>query len=121
LALEALFAGEAEELARVALKLARGGDTVALKMIFDRLSPPPRGRLVCIPGFPKIKSLADVPGAMAHLAACVASGVITADEAADVANVVKRFTEAINAVDHELRLAAIEQTLKEHHAPNFRR
>jgi hypothetical protein len=109
LALEALFAGESEAIARKAITLALAGDPICLRMLIDRIAPAPRGRLVEVPGFPRIQSLDDVPAAMAFLAAAVARGDLTADEASDMASIIEKFTNACSAVDQEQRLRALEE------------
>ncbi len=46
LAVQNLLDGEAEELTRKAIELAKGGDMAALRLCFDRLLPPRKGRKV---------------------------------------------------------------------------
>src|SRR5260370_3446153 len=43
---EALFAGEAEAIARVVVDKALAGDAVAARFCLDRLTPRPRGRAI---------------------------------------------------------------------------
>ena len=40
LAIEALLDGDAEKLTRKAVDMALGGDTVALRLVMDRIAPP---------------------------------------------------------------------------------
>ena len=47
LAIEALLAGEAEELTRKAIEMAKEGDGPALRMCLDRLAPPRKDAPVC--------------------------------------------------------------------------
>ena len=49
LALEALLDGEAEELTRKAIELAKGGDMAALRLCLDRIVPPRKDRHVAFP------------------------------------------------------------------------
>src|SRR5882762_7758832 len=58
LMLEALLAGEAEEIARKAIALAKAGDSRALKACFDRLLPPRRDRAIAF-SFPDVATVAD--------------------------------------------------------------
>jgi len=64
--------------------LAKGGDTVALRLCRDRLYPPRRDRPVSFT-LPVIKTVADVAKASAALLEAVASGELTPSEAAEIA------------------------------------
>jgi hypothetical protein len=72
-ALEALFDGEAEELTRKAIKLAKAGDMTALRLCLDRIVPPRKDRPI---GFslPTMKEPADAADALASIVAAVADG-----------------------------------------------
>ena len=113
LAVESIFQGEAESIARVALLLASRGDMTAIREILGRVVPPRKSRPIELEGFPKIESVQDVPKAMSFLANATARGEISADEAAGLASVVNQYTAAVEAVDHETRLAAIEKAQAE--------
>jgi hypothetical protein len=111
--LDRIFATEAAELAQIAIKLAREGDVTALRLVLDRASPAPRGRVIDVDGFPCIKSVADIPAAHACLVAAVADGRISPEEAGHLATVLDRYVTAVQAVDHEERLAAIETAIQD--------
>jgi hypothetical protein len=57
--------------------------------------------------------LADVPAAHGFLIAAVADGRITPEEAGHLAAVLDCYVTAVQAVEHEERLAAIEKSIKE--------
>src|SRR5690349_11329736 len=65
-ALEALLEGEAEDITRTAIALAKGGDTVALRLCLERLLPPRKDRPVAF-ALPEINTPADLPRATAAL------------------------------------------------------
>ena len=107
LAIDALLDGEAEALTRKAVELAKGGDTVALRLCMDRLCPPRRDRPVSFT-LPAIKTVADVVKASAALLEAVASGELTPSEAAEIAKLLDTHTRAVEAFDLEERLRALE-------------
>ena len=107
LAIDALLDGEAEALTRKAVELAKGGDTVALRLCMDRLCPPRRDRPVSFT-LPAIETVADVAKASAALLEAVASGELTPSEAAEIAKLLDTHTRAIEAFDLEERLRALE-------------
>jgi hypothetical protein len=85
-------------------------------LVLERICPVRRGRPVLLPDFPPLESVHDVPKAMATLAASVARGEITPEEAAAVATMLEKFTAAIEVVDHAERLRAVERALEDSHA-----
>lgn len=102
----------ASDIVGTAITLARRGDIAALRLILERIAPVPRGRTFNLESLPRLESVADVPRLHAHLVELVAAGTITAEEAAAMSSVLERYVASIAAVDHEQRLAAIEQNLE---------
>jgi hypothetical protein len=111
LAMEALLDGESEALTRKAIELGLGGDLSALRICMDRLLPPRKDRPINFE-MPTIARIEDAPAAMAAITSAVASGNITATEAAEVAKLVETYVRAVEASDLEKRLRSIEETLK---------
>src|SRR4051794_31872211 len=62
LAIEALLEGEAEAIGRKCVDLALGGDTLALRLVLERIAPVRRGRPVCF-ALPPLDAAVDLPGA----------------------------------------------------------
>lgn len=116
IALEQLFRGEAEEVARVAIDLAKRGDVTAVKLILDRIAPARKGATIELPDFPRVQSIADVPAAHAFLIGAVAGGRITPDESAAIAATIDRYRAAVETIDFDKRLAALEA---QYAKPNF--
>lgn len=108
-----LFASEVAQLVEVAIALARAGDAATLRWAIDRVSPPRRERAINIASLPPIESIADVPRVHAHLVALVGRGEITPGEASAVAAILDRYVGAVEATEHEERLADIEKRLGE--------
>ena len=108
LAVDALLDGEAETITRKAIELAKEGDTVALRLCLDRLSPARKDRPVAF-ALPAIESTADVVKASAALLHAVASGELTPSEAAELGRLVEAHVRAIELTDVQARLEALER------------
>ncbi|MBB3610968.1 DUF5681 domain-containing protein [Rhizobium sp. BK602] len=111
LAIEKLLGDEATKLTRKAIKAALAGDSTALKLCMERIAPVRRGRVVTVENFPKVASAADVPGALSALLQAVARGDLTTDEADAIASLCSRYVTAVEAVEHEVRLKALEERI----------
>ena len=106
--MEALLEGEAEALTRVAIEKALAGDMMALRICFDRLYPPQKGRSIQI-DLPAIKQADDVVQGYEAVLAAVSDGSITPDEASTIASVLEAKRKSIETCDLENRLAALEK------------
>jgi len=111
LAIEQLLGKEATKLTRKAIKAALAGDSSALKLCMERIAPVRKGRVVTVDNFPKVASASDVPGALAVLLQSVAKGDLTTDEADAIASLCSRYVTALEAVEHEARLKALEERI----------
>lgn len=106
--MEALLEGEAEALTRVAIEKALAGDMMALRICFDRLYPPQKGRSIQI-DLPAIKQADDVVRGYEAVLAAVSDGFITPDEASTIAHVLEAKRKSIETCDLENRLVALEK------------
>jgi hypothetical protein len=113
LAIEALLDGEAEELTRVAIKKAKGGDMIALRLCLDRLAPARKDRHVSFE-LPKIEQAADAAKASAAIVKAVADGEITPSEASELTRVLESYSRILEVADHEERLKRLETLQQEH-------
>jgi hypothetical protein len=109
--IEQLFEGEAEEIGRKAVEKAKEGDSVALRLVLERLAPVRRGRPIQFE-MPPIDGVGDLVKAMAAVLAGVANGTLTAEEGLIVANIVETKRRAIETVELEQRIAALEERAK---------
>ena len=107
LALEALLDGEAEELTRKAIELAKGGDMAALRLCLDRIVPPRKDRHVAF-ALPAMNEPVDAVKGLASIVAAVASGELTPSEASELTKLVEGYARVLETVDHEERLRALE-------------
>jgi hypothetical protein len=108
LAIDALLEGDAEKLTRKAIEMALSGDGTAMRLCFDRLSPPRRDRPIQF-ALPKLETAADAKAAAAAIVQAVAEGDLTPSEAADMSKLLDNFTRVLEATDFQTRLEARER------------
>ncbi len=106
---EKLMQDDADDVVRAVIEQAKAGDMQAAKLILDRIAPPRRGSPVLF-DIPKIEAPADLVAAIAALVAATAEGALSPDEAAVVAGLLETQRRAIETVELEARLAALEDT-----------
>jgi Family of unknown function (DUF5681) len=100
LAAEAMLEGEAEELTRKVLELAREGDLTALKLCLDRILPARRERPIQV-DLPRLEKLEDAPAALASVINAVAAGELTLGEANEVAKLIDMFVRSKITVEKD--------------------
>jgi hypothetical protein len=105
----ALLDGDAEELVRKAIALAKAGNVPMLKFLLSRILPPER--LIKL-DLPSMNFADDAVEALGNVMRAVSEGRISASEAASVATLVKSYTEAIDMADVVKRLDALEAKIK---------
>ena len=103
----ALLDGEAEALARKAVELALGGDTMALRLCLERIVPPRRERPVTVE-LPVVEALGDAVRASAALLAAVAAGELAPGEAVEVAKLLEVHLRACELHELEERVKRLE-------------
>ncbi len=111
LAVDALLDGEAEALTRKAIDLALTGDTVALRLCLERICPARRDRPIKVK-MPRIETPQDVLGAIATVVGAVSRGTIAPSEGQALASLIETQRKAIEIVELERRLAAVEQAVE---------
>ena len=109
-AVEALLAGEAEALTRKAVEMALGGNAVALKLCLERLAAPQREPPASLQ-LPTLRAAAELPGAMAALAAAVSRGGLSAGEAEAFGRLLQGFARLFEACEVEARVKQVEATV----------
>jgi hypothetical protein len=107
LALEAMLDGEAEDIVRKAIDLAKSGNGQALSLCLTRLCPRPKDRPVPFP-IPRMETTRDAVAASAAIVNAVADGALTPHEAAELARLVENFAKTLQIHDHEARLRRLE-------------
>jgi hypothetical protein len=107
LAIEELLDGEAEGLTRKAIELALGGDMQALRLCLERICPPRKDRPIILE-LPKVETISDIVTAIGATLKAVAIGEITPSEGTSIAGLLETKRKAIETLDIEKRIAALE-------------
>jgi hypothetical protein len=106
-AVEQLLAGEHEALSKKVIELALKGDTVALRLCLDRIAPPRRDAPISI-ALPSITHAAGLVEAGGAVAAALAAGDLTPEEAGRTMAVLQAQRQILETVDLAQRIAALE-------------
>lgn len=109
--LEELFEGEAEDLIRKMIELAKAGNPRCLEYCLDRLLPQRRSEPINLE-LPNIASVQDIAAAKAAVVRAVSNGAITPEQASHVTRQLDSYAEAITAGDVAVRLERVESVLK---------
>ena len=112
IAMQDLLDGEGEAITLKAIKLAKAGNEVALRLCLERLIAPRRERTVRLKLPSDISRAEGISGAVAAILEAVAGGEITTGEAAQLANVLEVRRKAIETQDLERRLIQLENGMK---------
>jgi hypothetical protein len=105
-----LLDGEAEALTRKAVEMALAGDIIALRLCLDRILPPRKGRLVTL-DLPSVTDATKVQTALTRIVTAAVEGEITPDEAGALTNIIEAQRRAIETVELEARMRAIEERI----------
>jgi Family of unknown function (DUF5681) len=116
LAVEAMLDGEAEEITRKAIELAKGGNGHAIGLCLTRLCPRPKDRPVAF-DMPPMATTADAVAAAAAVVNAVAAGELTPSEAAELTKLVENFAKTLQIHDLEARVQKLEAERR--HAANY--
>jgi hypothetical protein len=108
LLLDKLAEGEGEALLKQVMDAAKRGDMRAADLVLSRIWPVRKGRPIALT-LPAIQSAADVVAAVGAVADAVGAGDITPDEGQAVAAILEAKRKAIETVELESRVAALEQ------------
>jgi len=111
LAMEALMDGQAETITQKAIDLALEGDTTALRLCLERILPPRKSRPVNIT-LPEVKTAEGVAEAQSVVVQAVADGELTPEEGSIITGNLEARRKAIETVDHESRISALESKSK---------
>jgi hypothetical protein len=110
----ALLEGEAEQLVRKAVELAKAGDRHMLKLLLGRILP--RERLIAI-DLPSIVEASDAVDALGSIAQAVSEGKVTATEGAALASLMNSYARAVDTADLVARIDALEARIRGDLAP----
>jgi hypothetical protein len=106
----ALLEGEADQLLRTAIALAKAGNVVMLKFLLGRILP--QERLIKL-DLPQMDFADDAVEALGQIMRAVAEGTISPSEAAALATLMNSYSDAIDMADVVKRLDSLEAQIKE--------
>lgn len=109
-ALDALGEGEAENIVKVQIEKAKGGDSLAARTILDRVWPPRKGARVQF-DLPEMERADQLPGAIASINRQAADGELSPDEAALIVGLLDAQRKAIETNELSERLTALEERM----------
>ena len=94
---------------RSVVTAAKGGDMRAADILLRRLWPERKGRPVQM-HLPPIMAPSDIVAALGAVADAVAAGELSPEEGAAVAGILEAQRRAVETVEMEARIAALEQS-----------
>jgi len=108
LAVEALLDGEAEQLTRKVIELAKRGDIVALRLCMDRILPTRKDRPVTF-DLPPVNSPEDAARIASAVLTAVATGELTPAEASEICKLIDTWVRAFETAELAERLERLER------------
>lgn len=107
-ATEAMLKGQSEAITQKAIDLALAGDTTALRLCLERLSPAIKEAKLPPVDLPKIMGASDLPAAISAVLAEVGSGSLTPSEAKALTSLIGEAGRIYELTEIEKRLEALE-------------
>ncbi|MEQ9491732.1 MAG: DUF5681 domain-containing protein [Alphaproteobacteria bacterium] len=104
---EKLMSEDVEGVVHSVIEAAKGGDMRACEIVLSRICPPRKGRTIEI-DLPDTSTSDGVSKAQAAVLAAAAAGEISPDEAKILADVIESRRKAIETLEHEARIRALE-------------
>src|ERR1700722_799101 len=111
LALDKIADDAGEDILKKMVEAALDGELRAGELVLQRIWPSRKSRPIALT-LPAIQSASDVVAAVGAVADAVGAGEITPDEGQAVASILEAKRRAIETVDLEARLSALEQERK---------
>ena len=111
LAVELLESG-IQDVANVVVEAARKGDLAAARIVLDKLVPAAKERCVELPDLPDTSTASGVNAAQQRVLEAVAIGALTPGEANTLSAILEQRRKAIETLELERRLVALEERTK---------
>ena len=109
--LDELAVEGAETLVKKMIEVAGEGDRVAARLVLSRIWAAPKGRTVPVE-MPEIRAPRDLLAAHTAVAAALAAGTITPQEASSLAAVLETHRRAFELVAQQERVVKLEEELR---------
>ncbi|MFP5328870.1 MAG: DUF5681 domain-containing protein [Alphaproteobacteria bacterium] len=104
---QALLDGDAEDIVRKAIELAKAGDGPVLRAVLERIAPARKDNPVSL-DLPPVETAADAKAASSAVLAAVAIGDITPGEGQSVMALLTAHRAIVETQELEARIAALE-------------
>jgi hypothetical protein len=105
---EKLMQRDLGDVVQTVIAAAKDGDMSAARLVLDRVLPPRKGCTVRF-DLPAVSTPADIVATLGAVLAAVGRGELTPDEGGMIAGLLETKRKAIETVDLEGRVAALEQ------------
>ena len=106
-AIEALLEGDAHEIGRKCIEMAKDGDATALRLAMERICPVRRARIRF--DLPPVEGMGDLPKALSAVLEAIADGSLAPDEGSAIASTLTQQQRMFESVELERRIAALEE------------
>ncbi len=113
IAVQTLMDGEAENITRRIVKLAKGGNLDALKFCLSRIIPPRKDHSIALK-LPKLETATDIPKAFECVLHAVGEGEVSPTEAQALGAMIESCRKGLELSDIEIRLKALEERMEHH-------
>ena len=107
LAAKKLLDGEAEAITRKAIEMAKGGDSMALRLCLERIYPKPKDTAIKTK-LPAINSVADISLAISKIFQMIGNGKLTIDQGKTLAGIAAVQGNVLEMAELEKRITALE-------------
>jgi len=107
LAIESLLQGQAEALTQTAVTKALEGDSVALRLCMERITPAPKDQPVSF-SLPQMNNAFDASAAAGSVLTAVSNGKLTPIEATRVMGLIDSYRRTLELTEIEERLLKLE-------------
>ena len=106
-AVEAILAGQGEELTEKAVEMALNGDTTALRLCIERIAPARKDSPVEFE-LPKMENAAEAAKAASSILAAVSEGDLSPLEGTSIMSLVEQYRRTLETSELETRIIALE-------------
>ena len=106
-AIEALLEGDAHEIGRKCIEMAKDGDATALRLAMERICPVRRARIRF--NLPPVEGMGDLPRALSAVLEAIADGSLAPGEGSAIASTLTQQQRMFESVELERRIAALEE------------
>lgn len=112
---EQLLHGEAEAIVRKAIRMAKAGDTTAIRLCLERVLPSRKQRAVTI-SLPPLKNVGDLPASIDAVIQAIGNGDLTPEEGQSIVAIIEAQRRAIETTNLDARIRSVEERLSRHGA-----